>query len=72
VPSFCQPCASSGISMCIPVGVVYLVSSTMGVGLTIVVSGDGISSTLMTSSGCYSFSCNCTCALVLTLDCLAI
>jgi hypothetical protein len=50
----------------------FCVSSTMGVGFTSVVSGDGISSTLTTSSGYCSPSYNFTHALVLTLGCLEV
>jgi hypothetical protein len=58
--------------MFIPLGVVYCVSYITGVGLIGVVSGDGISSTLTTSGSFYSLSCDCTCALVLNLECLEV
>jgi hypothetical protein len=39
------------------------------VGLIGVVFGDGISSTLMNYGSCCSFSYDCACAMVLTLEC---
>jgi hypothetical protein len=41
----------------------------MGVGFISVVSSDGIPLTLTISSACCSLSCDCTYALVITLDC---
>jgi hypothetical protein len=41
----------------------------MGVGFIDVVSGDGILSTLTTYGSFFSLSYDCTCALVLTLEC---
>jgi hypothetical protein len=45
------PCPSSSVSMSIHVGVVFWVSSTMGVGLPSVISGDEISFMLTNSGG---------------------
>jgi hypothetical protein len=64
---FCCFYASTGLSIFVPFGASCWISSTIGVGFTGIVSGDGISSTLMISDGCCSPSSNCTCDLVLTL-----
>jgi hypothetical protein len=52
-----------------PSGDGYWYSSYMGVGFIGVVSSDGIPLTLTISSACCSLSCDCTYALVITLDC---
>jgi hypothetical protein len=55
----------------VPSGAGYWVSSTIGVGFTAIVSGDGISSTLMIFDDCCSPYFDCTCDLVLALGFLA-
>jgi hypothetical protein len=75
VSSLCHPCPSFVLSMSIPIGVVYWVSSTMSVGILGVISGDGVLSTLTTfgcGDGCFSSPFDCICALVLTLGFLEV
>jgi hypothetical protein len=55
-----------------PSNVDYWFSSTMGVGFIGVVSGEGISSTLTIFGGFCSLSCDCTCAIVLNMECLEV
>jgi hypothetical protein len=72
VPWFYFSCASADISTFMPLGDGCWVSSTTSVGFIGVVSGDGILSILMISDGCCLISCDCTCSLVLNLECQAV
>jgi hypothetical protein len=65
-------CSSSSISTFIPSDAGFWVSSTTGVGFIDVISGEGILSILTISDSCCSLSCDCTYALVLTLECLVV
>jgi hypothetical protein len=64
---FYYSCNSIGLSILDPSDVGCWVSTTTGVGFSGFVFGDGILSTLMTSSGCCSLSSNYTRDLILTL-----
>jgi len=69
---FCGSCTSVGISIFVPFDVGCWFSSSIGVGFTGTVSGDGISSTLMISYDYFSPSSACTRDLVWTLVFLAV
>jgi hypothetical protein len=69
---FSYSCTSAGISILVPSGVDYGISSSIGFRFTSVVSGDGISSALMISNEFCSPSSACPHDLVLTLVGLAL